>query len=520
MRRQFLGLVSLCFVLILAGCGEKTKVEPPDSEAAGTSSSTEPLIGSAADPDAGKKSATATKDVSTDKHDHSHPHPQAKAIEGRETLDGNWLLAFAQLVSPQQEGQEFQAGERTVLLFKVADAGSESATLSVIAGRQSLEQVGLSNFTAKDGEIHFQADTPECEKIFEYSGKLKQGLVIGSCLFEDGTVAMARLLPTDEKTFARIPTMIPLPETQLFIQLSSSPVPDEDTRHFVEVMPASPLGRMAYVRLINMAAGNKNKSEDLERLIDEFTGAMKGWGERAVAFSRFESFSAVAMAGYDPDWCLAKADEVEEVLKQQEGMEVLSKQVDMLRKQIRYRQTTELLRSKDETERAKARELAEGFLKETPFEPVLSVLLADDARENNRTDEAIRRYAELVAFPMQERMLQDLGLAYRVIDVAAGDLGSSAARKYDVEAWVPTQDAYRELTSTSNCTTFQARRLDIRHRPDGGKTQHVATLNGTLATTRWIVALLETHQREDGSVTVPEVLRPYLGGMEILEPVA
>ena len=66
----------------------------------------------------------------------------------------------------------------------------------------------------------------------------------------------------------------------------------------------------------------------------------------------------------------------------------------------------------------------------------------------------------------------------------------------------------------------QARRLDIRHRPDGGKTQHVATLNGTLATTRWIVALLETHQREDGSVTVPEVLRPYLGGLEILEPVA
>jgi seryl-tRNA synthetase len=126
---------------------------------------------------------------------------------------------------------------------------------------------------------------------------------------------------------------------------------------------------------------------------------------------------------------------------------------------------------------------------------------------------------------MQEQMLQSLGLSYRVIDVAAGDLGSSAARKYDVEAWVPTQGAYRELTSTSNCTTYQARRLDIRHRPpvEGGgtaKTQHVATLNGTLATTRWIVALLETHQRADGSVVVPEVLRPYLGGMEIMEPVA
>ncbi|MAY48626.1 MAG: serine--tRNA ligase [Microbacterium sp.] len=124
---------------------------------------------------------------------------------------------------------------------------------------------------------------------------------------------------------------------------------------------------------------------------------------------------------------------------------------------------------------------------------------------------------------MQEAMLQDLGLSYRVIDVAAGDLGSSAARKFDVEAWVPTQDAYRELTSTSNCTTYQARRLNIRHRlpvDEGGKTQTVATLNGTLATTRWIVALLETHQREDGSVTVPEVLRPFLGGLEVMEPIA
>lgn len=133
-------------------------------------------------------------------------------------------------------------------------------------------------------------------------------------------------------------------------------------------------------------------------------------------------------------------------------------------------------------------------------------------------DDAQAEHERLVA--MQEGMLRDLGLSYRVIDVAAGDLGSSAARKYDVEAWVPSQDAYRELTSTSNCTTYQARRLDIRYRPDGGRTQPVATLNGTLATTRWIVALLETHQREDGSVAVPEPLRPYLGGLTVLEPVA
>jgi len=133
-------------------------------------------------------------------------------------------------------------------------------------------------------------------------------------------------------------------------------------------------------------------------------------------------------------------------------------------------------------------------------------------------DEAEAEHEKLVGY--QESMLQACGLSYRVIDVAAGDLGSSAARKFDIEAWVPTQGTYRELTSTSNCTTYQARRLDIRHRGENGKTTPVATLNGTLATTRWLVAILETHQQRDGSVVVPEALRPYLGGLEIFEPVA
>lgn len=133
-----------------------------------------------------------------------------------------------------------------------------------------------------------------------------------------------------------------------------------------------------------------------------------------------------------------------------------------------------------------------------------------------RPDQAEAEHDRLVGW--QESMLKDLELCYRVIDVAAGDLGSSAARKFDIEAWVPTQGAYRELTSTSNCTTYQARRLDVRYRTETGKTAPVATLNGTLATTRWIVALLETHQRADGSVSVPQALRPYLGGRDVIAP--
>ena len=119
---------------------------------------------------------------------------------------------------------------------------------------------------------------------------------------------------------------------------------------------------------------------------------------------------------------------------------------------------------------------------------------------------------------MEQEMLGKVEVPYRIIDTAAGDLGSSAARKFDCEAWVPTQGRYRELTSTSNCTEYQARRLNIRERVDEGGTRPVATLNGTLATTRWLVAILENHQNADGSINVPAAMRPYMGGKEVIEP--
>ncbi len=131
-------------------------------------------------------------------------------------------------------------------------------------------------------------------------------------------------------------------------------------------------------------------------------------------------------------------------------------------------------------------------------------------------EQAEAEHQKLLSF--QEEMLQACELPYRVIDTAAGDLGSSAARKYDAEAWVPTQGNYRELTSTSNCTTYQARRLNVRYRTADGKTATAATLNGTLATTRWLVAILENHQQADGSVKIPVALRPYLGGEELISP--
>jgi seryl-tRNA synthetase len=110
---------------------------------------------------------------------------------------------------------------------------------------------------------------------------------------------------------------------------------------------------------------------------------------------------------------------------------------------------------------------------------------------------------------IEEDLMQALGLPYRVVNIAVNELGSSAAKKYDIEAWMPGQERYREVTSTSNTTDFQARRLDIRYRPPAGRPAHVATLNGTAVTWRHMIAILENGQQEDGSVALPEVLQRW-----------
>ncbi|WP_148616116.1 serine--tRNA ligase [Nocardioides rubriscoriae] len=133
-------------------------------------------------------------------------------------------------------------------------------------------------------------------------------------------------------------------------------------------------------------------------------------------------------------------------------------------------------------------------------------------------EESYAEHQRLLAW--EKEFMDKLELHYRVIDVAAGDLGLSAQRKFDCEAWIASQGRFRELTSTSNCTDFQSRRLDTRTRVEGD-TVPVATLNGTLCSTnRPIIALLETHQQADGSVRVPQALQPYLGGLEVLKPLS
>ncbi|MFE7497407.1 serine--tRNA ligase, partial [Bacillus velezensis] len=130
-------------------------------------------------------------------------------------------------------------------------------------------------------------------------------------------------------------------------------------------------------------------------------------------------------------------------------------------------------------------------------------------------------YEELEKLTNQaERVLQLLELPYRVMSMCTGDLGFTAAKKYDIEVWIPSQDTYREISSCSNFEAFQARRANIRFRREAkGKPEHVHTLNGSgLAVGRTVAAILENYQQEDGSVIIPKVLRPYMGNKEVIKP--
>ena len=150
-----------------------------------------------------------------------------------------------------------------------------------------------------------------------------------------------------------------------------------------------------------------------------------------------------------------------------------------------------------------------GIIRVHQFDKVEMFVYCDPA-------DAVAEHQRLLAW--QKQFLDKLEVPYRVIDTAAGDLGSSAARKFDCEAWLPTQNTYREVTSTSNTTDFQARRLGTRIKRDKG-TEVAATLNGTLcAIARTIVVILENHQQANGSVRVPVALQPFLGGRTLLEP--
>jgi seryl-tRNA synthetase len=153
-----------------------------------------------------------------------------------------------------------------------------------------------------------------------------------------------------------------------------------------------------------------------------------------------------------------------------------------------------------------------GMIRQHQFDKVEMVRIVSPENSYDHLEEMVNN---------AERILQKLGLPYRVITLCTGDMGFGATKTYDLEVWLPAQNTYREISSCSNCEAFQGRRMGTRYKDENGKNQWVHTLNGSgLAVGRTLVAVLENYQNADGSVTVPEVLRPYMGGVEKLVPQA
>ncbi|ANU65725.1 serine--tRNA ligase [Turicimonas muris] len=151
-----------------------------------------------------------------------------------------------------------------------------------------------------------------------------------------------------------------------------------------------------------------------------------------------------------------------------------------------------------------------GMIRQHQFEKVEMVRIT-------KPEDSYQHLEEMVV--CAEKILQKLGLPYRVITLCTGDMGFGSAKTYDLEVWIPAQNTYREISSVSNCEAFQARRMQTRFKNAQNKPEYVHTLNGSgLAVGRTLVAVLENYQNADGSVTVPEVLRPYMGGLEVLKP--
>jgi hypothetical protein len=394
-----------CLLLLITGCDSSPQsILPPEGEAgvaefnsagAGTAE-TSPADDPAPGADASQSKMTPV---------------ERPAVPKRETFTGNWLLTTLQVIPPQTEGSPPIIGEQSPLLLivesKTDDDGNTSPSLRVGAGRGGFEAIENLSATIADDRVSFSSTNEEGQTAFEFDGRFEDGLVVG-CFAGLGVLPrLARLLPTEERTFLRIPGIVPLPEVEEFKKLTESPIPEVDLMDFVERHPASPLVPVAYQQVLGIKASKGATEEELLKVIDAFVARQSKWSERLGLLAQFESMNAIAPR-YPLEWTIKRSSVVEEMVRQDPLLQVLVQQCEIRRQQTEFNLTMSLLDSKKKEDRVRGRKLAAEALQRAPHDPLLTMKLADDARENENLDEAIRLYGELTAFPLQEKFLQQL----------------------------------------------------------------------------------------------------------------
>jgi hypothetical protein len=303
-------------------------------------------------------------------------------------------------------------GENPMMLVRMT-SGTDDApgTVEKIAARMDFEQLAVGDAFVAGDSVQFNCLVPDGETRMTFRGRFDHGVIVGSMVDPTGNSSFIRLVPSDERTFARIPAFVqlPAPEVEQFNQVSQSPVPEEDAREFAKIFPSSPLIAVGHQMAIANACQEAKATGTVEKLIAAYVKQQSLWEARMGLVAEVEGLQRAVTTGYDPVWCLEQLDSTQEKLKSDDTLKGVSERIDMLRKQTRYNQAVVFLSSDDKAKRAEGRTIAEDMMKTRRHDAILTVHLADAARLDDRKQDAIDLYAELVALPMQERMLQELG---------------------------------------------------------------------------------------------------------------
>ncbi|MHC4877986.1 MAG: hypothetical protein ACYTGL_16130 [Planctomycetota bacterium] len=317
-------------------------------------------------------------------------------------------MRIPHVVPPSQPEVPPQIGERPVALLTLTPGeGDAEDKVEIVAARDEFEVAASATGTIDEDRIVIEAKQPGGKRVFLFEGRrAEDGAVLGSILYASGIGQTARLIPTGQKTFFQVPIFEPLPEMRELIKLAESPVPDEDTRLFVEKYPTSPLAQIAWKKLLEIETRKGTSVDRIAELFDEYCDQQASITERLGRKTRADTLLMLIQAGYDPDWCLSRIDGVQAEVEQDEELQQYVPRLEMAALQCRYRQALNFFDSEKDEDKEQGRLKTLELLKDIPYEPMLTVALADLARDKGEIDRAIELYAELVALPLQERILR------------------------------------------------------------------------------------------------------------------
>lgn len=465
-------LLAFGFLFTLPGCGGDEKPNDGESEARGESTSSENPGG-----------ASTTAETGSEKPGHEgHNHestelPPENSITGprkpiamaitpkRDNIAGRWLIRLVQIIESKEEQTPPQMGERSVMLVSITPGEGENAgSIHHLAGiEQPFVEPELVDVTASGDQVSFTGTNRDGDQLFDFSGSFVDGVVIGSIAYANGAVLPARLVPSDERTFARIPVFVPFDALPDFIRLQQQSLIPEQTMQFAKDHPASPLGRMAYLSLIQANLAQRRPVKEVEPIIEAALKEQSAWGERCVLQTRHQIMQFLNQSGYDANFSLQFLAELEKSPTPQDlGVDVETPNLTPMRHQISFRRAYEELQSKDPEVKKQGRIHCEELLKEIPYSAFILQELANDYRVAGELDKAISLYAEIRALPMQETLLQNAFINSPVKRISVSqrldDLWKQAKREDDLDEY---------LTSIYDAKLLAFAGEPVETRPDG-----------------------------------------------------